>query len=99
MRSIDVDDINILEVQAFDSEGNVFSTVEGLKFQWRIEENPQSLRIIPIKETHFKTTKKKLEMERKRQMSDISLLKGLKTGESLVSVQIIEDGYENVASC
>lgn len=96
MRSIDVDDINILEVQAFDREGNVFSTVEGLKFQWRIEDNPQSLRIIPIKEAHFKTTKKKLEMERKRLMTDITLLKGLKTGKSTVSVQLIEDDHEDV---
>ena len=96
MRSIDVDDINQLEVQAFDKEGNVFSTVEGLKFQWRIEENPQALRIIPIKEAHFKTSEKKAEMERKKLMTDISLLKGLKTGKARVSVQIIEDGYENV---
>ena len=96
MRSIDVDDINILEVQAFDDEGNVFSTVEGLKFQWRIEDNPQSIRIIPIKEAHFKASKKKMEMERKRQMTDITLLKGIKTGQSKISVQLIEDGYENV---
>jgi hypothetical protein len=96
MRSIDVDDINILEVQAFDHEDNVFSTVEGLKFQWRIEENPQSLRIIPIKEAHFKTSQKKREMERKRQMSDIAILKGLRTGISTVSVQLIEDGYTEV---
>lgn len=96
MRSIDVDDINILEVQAFDHEGNVFSTLEGLKFQWRIEENPQSLRIIPIKEAHFKTSKKKLEMEKKRLMTDISLLKGLKTGISVVSVQLIEEDHEEV---
>jgi len=96
MRSIDVDDINILEVQAFDHEGNVFSTVEGIKFQWRIEENPQALRIIPIKEARFKTSQKKLDMERKRQMSDIALLKGLKTGISIVSVQLIEDEYRDV---
>lgn len=96
MRSIDVEDINILEVQAFDEEGNVFSTVEGMKFQWRIEENPQCLRKIPIKEAHFKTTKKKHEMERKSFMTDIVLLKGLKTGKSRVSVKLIEDGYLNV---
>jgi nuclear pore complex protein Nup210 len=97
MRSIDVDDINILEVQAFDEEGNVFSTVEGMKFQWRIEENTQSLRKIPIKEAHFKTTKKKHEMERKSFSTDIVLLKGLKTGKSRVSVQLIEDGYQSVS--
>lgn len=83
-------------MQAFDKEGNVFSTVEGLKFQWRIEENPQALRIIPIKEAHFKTSEKKREMERKRFMSDIALLKGIKTGKSRISVQLIEDGYEHV---
>ena len=96
MRSIGVDDINILEVQAFDKEGNVFSTVEGLNFQWRIEENPQSLKFINIKDAHFKTTEKKVEMERKRMMTDISLLKGLKTGKSVISVQLMEDGYEQV---
>lgn len=97
MRSIDVDDINMLEVQAFDAEGNVFSTLEGLKFQWRIENNPQSLRIIPIKEAHFKATKTRISMERKRLMTDITLLKGLKTGQSKVSVQLIEEGYVNVS--
>jgi nuclear pore complex protein Nup210 len=96
MRSIDVDDINMLEVQAFDAEGNVFSTIEGLKFQWRIENNPQSLRIIPIKEAHFKATRARINMERKRLMTDITLLKGLKTGQSKVSVQLIEEGYTNV---
>lgn len=97
MRSIDVDDINLLEVQAFDLEGNVFSTVEGLKFKWHIEENPEALRIIPIKEAHFKTSEKKAEMERKKLMTDISLLKGIKTGKARVSVQLIEEGYETVS--
>jgi hypothetical protein len=40
----------MLKVQAFDNEGNVFSTVDGLNFKWKIEDNPGVLRPVSQKE-------------------------------------------------
>lgn len=89
LRTIDVDDFNTLKVQAFDQYGNVFSSLEGFRFNWFVDEaseSPGSLKIVPIKDALVQTSHMQHLLEQRKMMSDICLLKGIKTGKSIVKV-------------
>ena len=50
LRTIEVGDIEILEVIGYDEEGNSFSTLEGLRFEWTIrQEDSQNLELVTLK--------------------------------------------------
>jgi hypothetical protein len=49
LRTIDVGDIQVLEVLGYDLEGNVFSSLEGMRFEWNIQQNDQILEFVSIK--------------------------------------------------
>lgn len=49
LRTIDVGDIQVLEVLGYDPEGNVFSTLEGVRFNWKIEQNENILEFLTTK--------------------------------------------------
>ena len=52
LRTIDVGDVEILEVLGYDKEGNVFSTLEGMRFEWSIQANETSnLELVSLKVT------------------------------------------------
>ena len=53
LRTIDVGDVQVLEVLGYDPEENVFSTLEGLKFNWKIEQNENILEFMPTKVKKF----------------------------------------------
>ena len=96
IRSIDVDDINSLQVQAFDIQGNVFSSLEGLKFDWEIIQNPELVNKVTYKEANYRASDLHTELEKSKIPSDLILLKGIKTGTAIVRVTLSEEGYENV---
>jgi nuclear pore complex protein Nup210 len=92
---IDVGDFEKLQVFAFDSKNNIFSTTEGLKFEWRVESS-QSVKIVSAREAAYTATKKRDIMEASRLMTDICLVKGHATGIAQVIVSLKEDGYTDV---
>ncbi len=50
LRTIDVGDVEILEVLGYDKEGNVFSTLEGMRFEWTIQTDQASnLELVSLK--------------------------------------------------
>lgn len=50
LRTIDVGDVEILEVLGYDKEGNVFSTLEGMRFEWTIQADQASnLELVSLK--------------------------------------------------
>lgn len=52
LRTIDVGDVEILEVLGYDKEGNVFSTLEGMRFEWTIQTDQASnLELVSLKVT------------------------------------------------
>jgi hypothetical protein len=46
-RRINVGDLEVLELLGYDEEGNVFSTLEGLRFEWTI--GTSNLEYVPLK--------------------------------------------------
>ena len=49
LRTIDVGDVQVLEVFGYDQDENVFSTLEGLRFHWKLEQNDNILEFVLTK--------------------------------------------------
>jgi len=49
LRTIDVEDVQALEVVGSDPDENVFSTLEGHRFHWKIEQNDNILEFVLTK--------------------------------------------------
>jgi len=97
-RTINVGDTHIIRVQGFDDEGNAFSTLENLRFDWIIGNSDQDayITLLPMKEADVVSSQSRLEMEQKKMQTDMILIEGLKTGTAKLTVRIVEPGYENV---
>ena len=100
-RQIFQDDVERLSVLAFDSEGNLFSTLEGLQFQWSlvpVNTNVpiQPLVFVPFSESTVEVSDRLLEMERQGVQSYATLVKGNENGRTYVSAKMVESGYTDV---
>ncbi len=90
-----MDDVQALQVQAFDDDENVFSSLEGLHFAWNIIDTA-SLEHATFKESNIETTPRRKAIEAKAKHSDVYLVRGKETGEARVEVDIEEEKYESV---
>uniref|UniRef100_A0A8C3YLS0 Nucleoporin 210 n=1 Tax=Catagonus wagneri TaxID=51154 RepID=A0A8C3YLS0_9CETA len=94
-----------LKVQALDSEGNTFSTLAGLVFDWTIVKDTEAdgysdahnaLRILPFLESTYIPPSYISEMEKVAKQGDTILVSGMKTGSSKLKARIQEAVYKNV---
>ncbi|XP_062977318.1 nuclear pore membrane glycoprotein 210 [Elgaria multicarinata webbii] len=94
-----------LKIQALDSEGNTFSTLAGLAFEWTVMKDPEingfsdshnALRILKFSESTYTPPSYILEMEKVARQGDIVLVSGMKTGSSKLKARIQETVYKNV---
>ncbi len=95
-KSIDVEDVQKLYIQAFDDSNNVISSVEGLRFEWKIETNQHALKIITSKEANYENTAARLDMENRRYQTDLILVRGVQTGVVEVSARLLEKDHDVV---
>lgn len=94
LRVIDVEDYQVFELIAYDAQGNAFTSLEGLRFQWHIAQTDRLAAFVSFDESSIKTTKIRHDIEQARAQSDMVVMKGVKTGIVEVSVFIKEQGYE-----
>ncbi|XP_036204850.1 nuclear pore membrane glycoprotein 210 isoform X4 [Myotis myotis] len=94
-----------LKIQALDSEGNTFSTLAGLVFDWtimkdteasRFSDSHSALRILPFLESTYTPPSYILEMEKAAKQGDTVLVSGMKTGSAKLKARIQEAVYQNV---
>lgn len=94
-----------LKIQALDSEGNTFSTLAGLVFDWtivkdteasRFSDSHNALRILPFLESTYIPPSYISEMEKVAKQGDTILVSGMKTGSSKLKARIQEVVYKNV---
>ncbi|XP_054431060.1 nuclear pore membrane glycoprotein 210 [Pteronotus mesoamericanus] len=95
-----------LKIQALDSEGNTFSTLAGLVFDWtimkdteasRFSDSHNALRILPFSESTYIPPSYISEMEKVAKQGDTILVSGMKTGSSKLKARIQEAVYKNVS--
>ncbi|XP_047390661.1 nuclear pore membrane glycoprotein 210 [Sciurus carolinensis] len=94
-----------LKIQALDSEGNTFSTLAGLVFDWTIVKDTEAdgfsdshnaLRILTFLESTYIPPSYISEMEKAAKQGDTILVSGMKTGSSKLKARIQEAVYRNV---
>jgi hypothetical protein len=84
-------------LKAFDEEGNIFSGLEGFRFDWDIETGTDKVKIVTWQEAAHASSTLKEEFEFSKMQSDVLFLKGINQGTSRVSSQLLEPGYEEIA--
>ncbi|KAL4669180.1 hypothetical protein H8959_007734 [Pygathrix nigripes] len=96
-----------LKIQALDSEGNTFSTLAGLVFEWtivkdseadRFSDSHNALRILTFLESTYIPPSYISEMEKAAKQGDTILVSGMKTGSSKLKARIQEAVYKDVKS-
>ncbi|KAJ3587076.1 hypothetical protein NHX12_013466 [Muraenolepis orangiensis] len=96
-----------LKIHAGDSEGNTFSTLAGLVFDWTIvkdadldgySDSSNSLRVLKFSESTYTPPGYINEMERAGKQGDIILVSGLKTGHAKLKAKIQESLYKDVGA-
>uniref|UniRef100_A0A8D0H3J3 Nucleoporin 210 n=1 Tax=Sphenodon punctatus TaxID=8508 RepID=A0A8D0H3J3_SPHPU len=94
-----------LKIQALDSEGNTFSTLAGLVFDWTIVKDTEAygfsdshnaFRILKFSDSTYTPPSYILEMEKVAKQGDTVLVSGMKTGSSKLKARIQEAVYKNV---
>ncbi|KAL7865087.1 hypothetical protein AOLI_G00165070 [Acnodon oligacanthus] len=96
-----------LKIHALDSEGNTFSTLAGLVFDWSLVKGTEmatypdsynSLRVLKFSESTYTPPSYISEMERVGKQGDIILVSGIKTGHAKLKAKIQEALYMNVGA-
>ncbi|XP_063002325.1 nuclear pore membrane glycoprotein 210-like [Elgaria multicarinata webbii] len=106
-REIYVEDSPLeLSVRALDAEGNTFSSLEGMEFEWSIAKDDEmenlelssKIRILKYSEAEYSPPDYVVEMEREEKQGDRILVSGIKTGAAVIKVRIQEPVYKTVAA-
>ncbi|XP_025936693.1 nuclear pore membrane glycoprotein 210-like [Apteryx rowi] len=106
-REIYVEDSPLeLAVRALDVEGNTFSSLSGMTFEWSIakDDNMESLelsnkiRILRYSEAEYSPPDYIVELERAEKQGDRILVAGIKTGAAVIKVRIQESTYKKVSA-
>ena len=93
--SINVGDVFELHVLAHDEKGNIFSSLEGWKFNWKIISGHNNAQLIRLTEHgKMEVGSKREKIEKEGFQSDKILIKGSQTGKILVNVEIVEDNLK-----
>lgn len=96
-----------LKIHALDSEGNTFSTLAGLVFDWTLVKDVEvngftdsynALRVLKFSESTYTPPVYISEMERVGKQGDIILVSGLKTGHAKLKAKIQESLYKDVGA-
>ncbi|KAI3985657.1 hypothetical protein MKX01_033940 [Papaver californicum] len=105
---LDLDGLATLRRRAFDDEENMFSSLVGLQFSWELRpeanETVHHLVHVPLKESPLSDCggfcgdlDTQITLEDSGVHSDLFAVKGTETGHEIVSVNLIEPKFENMA--
>ncbi|XP_048780768.2 nuclear pore membrane glycoprotein 210-like isoform X2 [Ostrea edulis] len=95
-----------LTIKGYDEEGNVFSSLAGLEFEWSLlpdtstqgEEMVDILRITKFTESHYVMPYYIQQLEAKGLQGDLILVEGMRTGSAHVKARIRDGSYKDVKS-
>uniref|UniRef100_A0A8C0YFA7 Nucleoporin 210 n=1 Tax=Cyprinus carpio carpio TaxID=630221 RepID=A0A8C0YFA7_CYPCA len=96
-----------LKIHALDSEGNTFSTLASLLFEWTVVKDAEmagfpdsynTLRVLRFAESAYTPPAYISEMERVGHQGDIILVSGIKTGHAKLKAKIQEPIYKDVGA-
>lgn len=96
-RDLRKDDIEVIGILAYDTEGNAFSTLDGLEFLWTVQTEPPSsreashlLQLLPLKGSNIEASQLVLDMEGAGKQSGLVLAQAKSTGKVVVSARLVD---------
>lgn len=90
LRVIDTDNYEVFELIAYDRMGNSFSTLEGVRFDWSIEQPSALASFVSFKDASIKTTDTRMQIEARGFRSDMAVMTGLNPGTVTVTAFVNE---------
>lgn len=84
----------LIEVLAYDSQKNTFSTVEGLHFRWEIEQSSAILKTVAFKDSNLEISSSIRTLELEGKQSNAILVEGVELGKVKLSAKLIEEYYD-----
>eukprot|EP01132_Coremiostelium_polycephalum_P006697 gene6697-8283_t len=87
------DDLEELHVRAYDSVGNVFSSIVGLEFEWSIAAG-NIIQIVPFR--GFPLDDVALKMEQEGLQTSFVLVQGVDTGRTQVTTRLTDSNYKDI---
>ncbi|KAM9969774.1 hypothetical protein ACTFIR_001611 [Dictyostelium discoideum] len=87
------DDLEELHVRAYDSVGNVFSSIIGLEFEWSITSG-NIIQIVPFR--GFPLDDVALKMEQESLQTSFVLVQGVDTGRTEINTKLTEPTYKDI---
>ena len=82
-----VNNNQVLQVVGFDDDQNVFSSLDGLRFDWNIQEGKDVVRKFQSVDTGLKTENSHIK-------TNMLFVRSIGAGKASISVKLIEPGYE-----
>ncbi|GJQ66575.1 hypothetical protein Trydic_g4553 [Trypoxylus dichotomus] len=101
-KEITMDEVpEIFKVVAFDNQGNQFTTLEGVEFDWKIislgvNKDLTVLRFMTFQESPYETPPSIVDFEAHNKRGHIVLLEGIKTGTAKVQVKLPYEEYTSI---
>lgn len=77
-----------IDVVGYDDEGNLFSSMDGFRFDWSVIDGLDHIKMTPKPEGY--------RHKRVQESTDMQYVKGLTPGEARVKVLCLEPGYEHI---
>lgn len=90
LRVIDVDNYEVFELIAYDKSGNSFTTLEGVRFEWAIEQQAALGSFVSFKDASIKTTRRRMQLEDDGFRSDMAVMTGIRPGTVTVTTTLNE---------
>uniref|UniRef100_A0A224YUV1 Nuclear pore complex protein Nup210 n=1 Tax=Rhipicephalus zambeziensis TaxID=60191 RepID=A0A224YUV1_9ACAR len=92
------DSPELLEVQGFNQQGDTFSSIEGMSFDWNLQQYEPVLRFVPASEWPYELPSPGLLLwESKGRRGWAVLLEGRAAGTARVSVRPMHSAYKDLA--
>ena len=82
VRRLAIGELEAIQVQGYDRFGNTFSSLEGLEFEWTLDE--KKLKI--VKSDQYDLSLERLRLEQSGKQSDMLIVEGYRAGKTSVSV-------------
>ncbi|KAI1714789.1 nuclear pore membrane glycoprotein-like [Ditylenchus destructor] len=84
-------------VEAINAEGDRFSTLGNIPFEWRFSNlSEKSLRIVPFSQSNYDAPPGIEELEKQKKQGFIVLVEGLLTGSAVLTANFAEKQYEHI---
>jgi nuclear pore complex protein Nup210 len=85
-------------VEAYNKEGDKFSTLGGIPFDWYFNsiDNPRAIRIVPFAQSKYDAPKEIMKLEKEKQKGYVVLVEGALTGSASLSAKFSEPLFAKV---